>query len=280
MAIDVQQSSLWYVVVAWEPSFSGYVLDYGVWPKQNRTVFTLADIVDSPNSLAAKYPGRGVEGAITAGLEELVSAGLGRDFHRAGGGGLIRISRLIVDSGKWPGAIAAVKHKLGGATMTLSKGFGITAGKKPMASYKRKLGERHGHHWYTPTTKGTREFPYIAIDTNHWKTQVHRGLLTPASDPGAITLFGAGTMVHGLFAAHMTAETYVTPTSPGGVPVDEWSLLPQRPDNHWFDCMVMAAVAASYQGIKTGAEADKPVKRSNLPPPMSLGELAKNARRK
>ena len=31
--------------------------------------------------------------------------------------------------------------------------------------------------------------------------------------------------------------------------VDEWKLRATRPDNHWFDCLVGAAVAASIQGV-------------------------------
>ncbi|MFA5706525.1 MAG: terminase gpA endonuclease subunit [Candidatus Neomarinimicrobiota bacterium] len=280
MGIDVQQSSLWYVVAAWEPNFTGYVIDYGVWPKQQRTVFTLGDIVDSANSLQAVYPNRGVEGTIQAGLEELVAASLKTDFKRAGDAGSMRIGRMFVDCGKWGGVVQAVKHKVGGSAMMLSKGVGITAGKKPMAGLKKKLGERHdpNGHWYTPSTKGTREFQHVAIDTNYWKSFVHRALLTAPGDPGAMTLFGDSPDRHRLLAAHLTAETYTTPTSEKGVPVDEWSLRPGRPDNHWFDALVYATCAASFQGIVVTAMARASSQQRKLPPQMSLAELAKLAK--
>ena len=249
MGVDVQQSCLFYVVAGWRPDFTGHIIDYGVWPRQTRRVFTMADIVDSHANFQNKYAGRGVEAMIQAGLEEFITSALATDYVRTGGG-LMRLSRILVDSGKWPGTIASVKHKVGGAVMMLSKGVGIRAGNKPMSAYKRKKGERHDPygHWYMPSIDGTREFPHVAVDTNYWKSAIHSGLLTPPGDPGAITLFGDNPEMHALFAAHMTAETFVK-TEGHGREVQEWTIRPQRPDNHWLDAGVLAAVAASVQGV-------------------------------
>ncbi|MCY2928178.1 MAG: phage terminase large subunit family protein [Planctomycetota bacterium] len=43
MFIDVQARLLFYVVTAWEDDFTGYVVDYGTWPDQQRQYFTLRD---------------------------------------------------------------------------------------------------------------------------------------------------------------------------------------------------------------------------------------------
>ena len=134
MGVDVQQSSLWWVLAAWAADFTGVILDYGVWPPQSRRSYTLREIVDSQQNLQTMYPGRGIEGTIQAGLEEFVGRALATNYTKVGGGGLMRIGRLLVDSGKWPGVIAAVKRKVGGATMMLSRGVGIKAGGKPMSS--------------------------------------------------------------------------------------------------------------------------------------------------
>jgi len=251
-AIDVQQYSLWWVVVAWKTNFTGHVVDYGIWPEQQRLNVTKSDVENSSASLQAKYPGRGIEGTIQAGLEDLVVWLLARNFQKSGGAGLARIGQLLVDSGKWPNVIHAVKMSRGGAVMSPSRGEGIGAGGRPMASRKRKDGERWDTlgRWYFPAVKGTREFPACLIDTNWWKSFVHSGFLTAPGDPGAITIFGDDPERHSLFASHVTAETYVTPVSPKGVPVDEWTLRPSRPDNEWLDCMVYAAVAASMLGCK------------------------------
>jgi hypothetical protein len=187
---------------------------------------------------------------LQAGLEEFVSASLARDFRRAGGAGLMRITRLLVDSGKWTGTIAAVKHKVGGATMLLSKGFGITAGKEPMERLRKKPGDgRRGFGFYEPSTKGSREFRYVAVDTNTMKTFLHDAFLTLPGDPGALTLFGDDPKQHALFAAHVASSERWEATEGKGRKLHEWEHLPSRPDNHWFDAAVLACVGASYQGI-------------------------------
>ena len=54
MFVDVQATLLFYVVVAWEDDFTGYVIDYGTHPDQKRAYFTLRD--------AAEYAGAGDQG--------------------------------------------------------------------------------------------------------------------------------------------------------------------------------------------------------------------------
>ena len=66
MFIDVQENMLFYVVAAWEDDFSGYVLDYGAYPDQQRPYFTLRD---ARRTLAIAAPRTGLEGSIYAGLE-------------------------------------------------------------------------------------------------------------------------------------------------------------------------------------------------------------------
>ena len=250
---DVQQYSLWYCIVAWTRNFTGHVVEYGTWPRQKLLTFTKAEIQNSDNNLQAKYPGRGVEGTIQAAVEDFISKQRERNFTRAGGAGLMQIGRVFVDSGKWPNAIAAAKLKAGGSAMELCKGFGIKAGVKPLASRPRKPGERWDEEgfWYYPTTKGTREFPFCLIDTNHWKARIHDAFLTAPGDPGALTLFGDDPRRHALFASHILAETW-EPTTGHGREVREFTLKPNRPDNEWLDCLVYAMVAASRQGCRRG----------------------------
>jgi hypothetical protein len=50
-----------------------------------------------------------------------------------------------------------------------------------------------------------------------------------------------------MLAEHLTAE-YRVKTEGRGRTVDEWKIRPERSDNHWFDCLVGCAVAASMQG--------------------------------
>ena len=250
VGVDVQQWSLWYCVAAWTPNFTGHIIDYGIWPKQKLRDVTKSDIEHSHENLQTLYPNYGIEGSIQAGLEALVTWMLARDFQRAGGAGLMRVTRMLVDSGKWPDRIAAAKMKCGGSTMVLSKGVGIKAGTTPMQARKPKKGEGKRDplgHWYMPTVIGTKDFPHVLVDTNHWKTFCERGILTAPGDPGAITLYGDRPDEHALFAAHLDAETWVE-TEGHGRKVHEWNLKPNRPDNEWLDALVLSAVAASYQG--------------------------------
>jgi len=67
-------------------------------------------------------------------------------------------------------------------------------------------------------------------------------------DKGCLSLFGDQAEQHRLFAEHLTAE-YRIKTHGRGRTVDEWKIRPERSDNHWFDCLVGCAVAASMQGV-------------------------------
>jgi hypothetical protein len=255
--IDVHDRLLYWCVCAWQEDFTGSILDYGTFPDQKRGYFTMAD---ATRTLGRAFPGMGTDGAIQAGLERLVLDYLARDWKRTGGG-LMKIDRLLVDSGFKPGIVAGVKHKVGGAAMMLSKGVGIRAGRKPMSSYARRPGEQHGHFWYVPNVKKTAEFPHVQVDVNYWKTFVHAGLATAAGDRGSISLFGRKPKDHELFAEHIAhAETWVETQGHGRV-VHEWSPRPSRPDNHWFDCLVGCAAAASMCGVKVPGEDAKPARQ-------------------
>ena len=258
MFIDVHDKALFYCVAAWQEDFTGYIIDYGTWPDQRRPWFTLEA---APHTLARAYPGAGPDGAIQAGLEALVGRYLAHEWPRAGKGGVLRIEKCLVDMGYKPGLIAAVKHKAGGAAMVLAKGVGIRAGSRPMSMYKRRPGEVHGHNWYFPNVKGTQEFPHVAADVNWWKSFVHARLSVTPGDPGALTLFGHSAADHALFAEHVAGAETWTLTHGHGRDVQEWKLKPARPDNHWLDCLVGVAVAASICGAKLPGHETRPVRQ-------------------
>ena len=90
---------------------------------------------------------------------------------------------------------------------------------------------------------------YLAEDTI-------AALATPMGGRGCLSLFGARPGDHRLLSEHLTAE-YRVRTEGRGRTVDEWRIKPGRPDNHWLDCIVGAAVAASVQGcvLQAGAAA-------------------------
>jgi len=93
-------------------------------------------------------------------------------------------------------------------------------------------------------------------------------------DPSAVSLFGRDETTHRLLAEHLTAE-YRIKTMARDRTVDEWKLKAIRPDNHWLDCLVGCAVAASMEGVKLfGTEFNTP-RQTNR---MKLSELQRKKR--
>jgi hypothetical protein len=64
---------------------------------------------------------------------------------------------------------------------------------------------------------------------------------------GALTLWGDKPVQHELLAMHLTSE-YPTRTEARGNVVQVWQRKPGA-DNHWLDCLVGCAVAASMEGV-------------------------------
>jgi len=256
MFVDLHDKLLFYAVCAWQEDFTGFIVEYGTFPDQRRSVFTLAD---ASRTLGRAFQGMGTDGAIHAGLKKLMCEQLSREWKR--GAGLLKIDRLLVDSGYKPGIVAAVQREVGSAAVMLSKGVGVRASRKPFAAYTQRPGEVLGNHWYIPNVRRTAQFPHVLVDTNYWKSFVHTGLLTAPSDRGCISLYGTAKTNHVLFAEHIArSERWVEVTGPYGT-VREWSVLPTKPDNHWLDCLVGCAVAASMLGVRVPGQDAKPVRK-------------------
>jgi hypothetical protein len=97
MFVDVQANLLFFVVAAWEDDFTGYVIDYGSFPDQQRPYFTLRD---ARLTLPLATKASGLEGAIYAGLEQLTTSYIGRDWRRDDGA-MLRIERCLIDANHW-----------------------------------------------------------------------------------------------------------------------------------------------------------------------------------
>jgi hypothetical protein len=92
-------------------------------------------------------------------------------------------------------------------------------------------------------------------------------------DRGCLSLFGGRPEVHRLLAEHLTAE-YRIKTEARGRVVDEWKQRPERPDNHWFDCLVGCAVAGSILGAELLGIGERPTTRQRV----SFAEMQKRRR--
>lgn len=261
--IDVQASCLFWLVVAWEDDFTGAILDYGTFPDQKRSYFTLRDI---KHKLSGVVKNAGLEGQIRGGLDSLCDDILSRDWKRDDGASL-RIERCLIDA-NWGDSTPVVRRfarETRHAVVVMpSHGKYIGASSTPMAEWPKHQGERRGHNWRIKAMDRIRSVTY---DANYWKSFIHNRLAVAMGDRGCLTLFGDKAETHRLLAEHLTAEFRVR-TEGRGRQLDEWKLRPERPDNHWLDCLAGAAVAASIQGTTLGevgeASVSKPAQRKRV----------------
>jgi len=274
MFIDVQASLLFFVVAAWEDDFTGYVIDYGTFPDQKRSYFTLRD---ARLTLTVATKAGGLEGAIYAGLETLTKDYLGREWRRDDGA-MFRVERCLIDA-NWGSSTDIVyqfcRQSAHAGIVLPSHGRFVGASSQPFSEYKRKPGDRVGLNWRMPNVQGKRAVRHAIYDTNYWKSFVYARLAVAMGDRGCLSLFGDKPEQHRLLSEHLTAE-YRVKTEGRGRTVDEWKQRPERGDNHWFDCLVGCAVAASIQGvILPGTDGQAVAKRERV----SFAELQRRARR-
>ena len=271
--IDIQQKLLYWMVCAWGEDFTGAIVDYGAFPDQGRRYFTL---LDARRTLAHVTPRAGIEGRIFGGLEQLTGQLLGREWKRDDGA-MMRAERCLIDA-NWGISTDTVyqfcRQSEHAAILMPGHGRFVGASSKPFSEYKRVRGERLGHNWRIPSIKGRRAVRHVLYDANYWKSFVHARLAVPMGDKGSLSIFGTKPAHHRLLADHLTAE-YKVRTEGRGRTVDEWKLKPNKPDNHWLDCLAGAAVAASMQGVTLATHRPaRVVKRKTV----SFAELQRQAR--
>ncbi len=269
MFIDVQGTLLFWMLCGWEEDFTGYVLDYGAYPDQKRPYYTLRD---AKRTLMLVHKGTGQEGAIYAGLEALTRERLIRQYRRDDGAEMT-VERCLIDA-NWGNSTDVVyqfcRQSPHSAIAMPSHGRYVGAASTPFSEYKPKRGDRVGLHWRVPGTTGKRAVRYALIDTNYWKSFTQARLAVPMGDPGCLSIFAPGSgHDHRLLAEHLTAE-YRVRTQGRGRELEEWKLRTPGADNHWLDCLVGCAVAASMQGaVLFGTD----VRREPARPRLRLSEL-------
>jgi phage terminase large subunit GpA-like protein len=258
--IDVQGSLLYWLVAAWQPDYTGYILDYGSWPDQGRTYYTLRD---ARKTLKRRYRGSDDEGAIFRGLTDCIAHVCGREWRRDDGA-LMKIRRCLVDA-NWGQTSTTVnnccRQSPHAAVLTPSYGRGIKATHKPISQWLQSRGKRVGPEWVPTETKGN-QLVGLVYDTNYHKKAFHDSLGLPHGNAGSITLFTAAAATHRMFADHAAAEI-PKKVEYDGRSVYEWDLKPGQ-DNHFFDCAVGSRVAASLCGVSRYSPKPAPRRRRNI----------------
>ena len=239
--VDVQDRLLYWLVASWSESFGGHVVAYGSYPDQGSSFFEAGS---ARKTLALASPGAGFEAALRAGLDETARLLLARDWQREDGVPM-RISQLMVDA-NWGQSTAVVRNFARSspfaAQILPSRGKGVGASGTPMGPRKNR-GDRAGLNWLVgKTAEGTQI--EAAYDTNFWKTFVSGRLRLGLGDPEAIMLHAGN---HEMLIEHLVAEFPVR-VEARGRSVDEWKSVAR--ENHWWDCLVGCAVAASITGLE------------------------------
>lgn len=263
--IDVQKTLLYYCVVAWEQGFTGYVVDYGAWPDQRRSYFTLGE---ARYTLQTLLPTAAMEAQIYHGLEQLVEHLSTLQWSDAGT--LRHVDRIWIDA-NWGLSRDTVytfcKRDPHARALMPAHGRFFGARSKPLAEYERRKGDTIGHHWRIPPIRRRGEPRHVEIDINYWKSFLVECLRLHKVERQALTLFGSEPERHKMLADHVHAEQCQEVTA-AGRKVDEWRQLPNRPDNHLLDCLVGCFAAASMCGclVEPKARLSDAPKGKDAPP--------------
>jgi len=244
--VDVHAQLHYYMVCAWEPDATGYIVDYGTYPEQAISYFTLAN---APVTIADRHAGMAADAAIYASLRRLLDTLLDTQYRRDDGV-MMSIDRILVDA-NWGTTTDLVYQcivETGASTIIPSHGKYIGASSRPMSEYRQRPGEMAGNHWRMPAGQGKRNIRHVTFDANYWKSFVATRLVTPLGSRGCLSIFGQTASQHRLLAEHLASE-YRVAVEAQGRKVDEWKRRVEYPDNHWLDCLVGCAVAASMVGV-------------------------------
>ena len=254
--IDCHDRALYWMLCAFAPDFTGAIIDYGTFPETRRQTFYVSSFRPT---LRERFPGTGLEGALTQGLSELTDYLLDRNYRRSDGINL-PAALVLIDTGYQTRTIRrfieASRHQ---ARLRSSLGRVIGPNDVPMNQFRQRGGELLGDDWILrKPIKTAFKAQHVLIDTYAWKTTAARRLMTAAGDPGAVTIYGkdGSGMLHPFLARHLAAEQALTVE--GRTRVNEWRNRPGETENHWWDCFVGCCVAASMCGAKVGG---RPLKK-------------------
>jgi hypothetical protein len=262
VGIDVQKDLLFYTIGAFEPDFTGAIIDHGTWPDQGHKMFSKQN---PPHPARLDYRGSNLDddGIIQANITSLLVHLKNREFPVAGGNiAPVRIKKALVDGrGPWGPRIAfgAVRRAEWSAA-EVCMGVGDKPGDKPLSLYEKDRENAAGGKWwinddcdlFRMPVKGTREAPFLSIMTNSWKTYGHRALSLLPGTRGSIMLFGSSrdAYVHEPWAQHVGGSEF-----PKELPPDKWGRIITQwlatlgdPDNDWLDTFVYMLAAAATTG--------------------------------
>lgn len=242
---DVQDRLLYWLVLATRTSdFTSWVVDYGAWPEQRASYFSLSS---ATKTLAKRYPNAGREGRIRKGLLDLTDHLVNRQWSMPDGTTQLKLKLIGLDAAWESRVIQNVALESPHSARLLPRfGRGIKAEDAPFEAWKSKPGERRGIGWkIRPGEGGGR---YALLDANYWKNFTHARLAVEIGDRGALALFKSPTLTtHRMLAEHCRAERRVE-SKTNERTLQIWKEKTNKPDNHLFDCLAGAIAMAGIEG--------------------------------
>jgi hypothetical protein len=238
--VDVRKTALHWVVRAWQPNGTCYVVDYGV-----------------HEVLGTKYGcDEGLDLAIKRGILQFLEDAKQTEYVCAEDGEIKTVDITLIDA-RWqkPAVVAACEEA--GLGIYPVMGFG-SSGDCVKASFHpaQKSTERVkvGDGWKMVKTGRTW---LVEADTDRWKRFEHDRWMTAPGRPGCAYLFGTpgdpggrlnhDEKSHHSFAHHICNEVEVEEPYKGGMR-RRWK---ERSENtHWLDASYYTNVGANIKGIK------------------------------
>lgn len=235
-AIDIQKTCLYWLVTAWDDTFSGHIVDYGRYPKGGKTMNQI-------------HPNLAWEEQATLCLSELGNFLQNATYRREISGEALTIDKVIVDD-NWGILYEPVKkicRSFPPKFMEPVRGWGKGPNSRFLA--KRKVpGEERGPEWHKMPLEVKGICRHITYNTNFWKSSVRNRIQTGLHARSTLTFYAGDELTHKNLFRHLLGETSSKLTGEYGT-IDQWKLTPGEP-NHWLDCLVMSAVGASVLKIK------------------------------
>lgn len=243
VGVDLGKYLCHYVAIAWQDEARGVVIDYDRFEVASDQL--------------------GTERALAIALREF------RDRCEAGwavtGGETVKPDQVWIDAGYMADVVRAFCRECeasGHRKQIYRPIFGRGASQvqsywysqpKSTGAVVKKIGDGWHASW-----DGSNKIHHVEINSDHWKTWLHRRLATPLVDEagqlckpvpaGAMTIFQDMPRAHLSFAKHITAETQMTEHIPGRGEQIVWKRL--RKANHWLDAGYIACAAGSFCGVK------------------------------
>ena len=237
--VDVRKTALHWVVKAWTPDASGYVIDYGV-HEVTGTTYGRDEGVD-----------QAIRKAILSFREELSTYGFARPD-----GEIVPVDLMLVDAGWKTDAVYAACYEIGAGVMPVM-GFGRSSGCTQVSfieQQRRTIDKKPGDGWFL-SRRG--KLWLVCADADRWKGYLHDRWLTSPENPGSMQGFGTGggpgsrltvdEKAHFSYARHICNESEEEVPSKAGLK-RIWRA--KSENTHWLDASYYACVAASIRDIR------------------------------